>query len=330
MSAATPTVTVVVPIYNKLALLRRSLASIFRAADRHGGVEVVLVDNGSTDGSYEHALEYADRAIVDQVRGSISAVRNAGARRGRGRYLSFLDSDIVVAPDFFEQLDALLSGGVASAVGCECHLPDDPHWVERAWYVLTVPEDDGYRHYLNSGNFAITRELFEQVGGFPEEFLTGEDSEICRRIVARGATIYQSQRIAAQHLGNPKTLSGFFRRTRWHAGGVSDGRRVMWFQKVTLMTVAHGCLILAALSLAVVGRGTIRSLVAAAVLALAVPMATYVLRLTRVRRLANPVTSLFLIEVYYAARLAALAEIVVRRARARRTRASDRALSSRA
>lgn len=309
------TITVVVPIYNKLALLGPALTSIFDAAEHHGRVEVVLVDNGSTDGSYEHALSYGDRAVVLRAAGTVAAVRNAGARAGGAPYLSFLDSDMVVPRDFFVRLEAAFAGGVAPALGCECHLPDDPHWVERQWHLLTVPEDDGYRHYLNSGNFALTRELFDRVGGFPEECVTGEDTEICRRILAAGGTIYQSQRLATKHLGNPKTIGGFFRRMRWHGLSASDGRRIMWHQKSTVMTVANAALVAAALVLVL--RGTRWSLWTAGALVLAVPTATYVLRLTRVRRAVNPLTALVLIEVYYAARLAALGGIVARLSRER-------------
>ncbi len=322
-------ITVVVPIYNKLALLRPALASIAEAARQHAGVEMVLVDNGSTDQSYEHAQTYADRATILRVEGTVAAVRNAGARVGAGKYLSFLDSDMLVPRDFFVRLEETFESGVAPAIGCESHLPDDPHWVERAWHVLTVPEDDGYRHYLNSGNFAITRSLFDRIGGFPEEYVTGEDTEICRRIVAAGETIYQSQRLATKHLGNPKTLAGFFRRMRWHGLSASDGTRVLWEQKATRMTVANALLLTAAAGLLVLRQSRSTALLALA-LALVVPVATYVLRLWRVRRLVDPIVSLVLIELVYAARFSALVTIVWRLRGLRRPRRVERARTTRA
>ena len=325
------TITVVVPIYNKRDLLRAALESITAAAERHGRVEIVLVDNGSTDGSYEIAGAFADRADVAQRRGSISHVRNWGARRGTGRYLSFLDCDMVVAPDFFVNLEALFASGVADAVGCECHLPDDPVWHERIWHELTVREDDGYRAYLNSGNFAMTRSLFERVGGFPEDFATGEDTEICRRIVALGERIYQSQTIASQHLGNPKTLREFFRRLRWHGLSITDGRRLHWHRSTIMMltdvaSLAAGLAVLVAPTRLSVGE----RLGVAAPLVLAVPTLTYAFRIRQVRRFVSPIPALFLTQLLFLARASAFAAVVHTLLRARRADMTGDAGSERA
>lgn len=314
-----PRFTVVVPILNKRALLVPALASVFRAAARRRDVEVVLVDNGSTDGALEVARSYADRAVVHEMRGTISALRNWGARRGTGAYLAFVDSDVVVPDDYFDRLDAEFAAGRARAVGCEYHLPDAPTLVERVWHQLTVREDDAFRHYINAGNFAMTRALFERVGGFPEDFETGEDTELCARIRALGEPIYQSQTLAAQHLGNAKTLGAFYRRLRWHARGISDGRRII-LHKPTVMMLANVALLAAAVVLvaAPLPVPLAARVVAAAALALCVPLVTYAFRLAQVRRSVNLPVALLLIEIFYAARAAAFVEAAVRLRRARR------------
>lgn len=302
-------ITTVVPVFNRAELLARCLDAIGRAADRHGGVEVVLVDNGSTDGAADVMRAYAERAAhpvrVVAHAGTIAAVRNHGARLGTGRYLSFLDADILVAEDHFVELERLFTGGTADAFGCEAHLPDAPCWSERVWHELTVRRDDGYRLYLNSGNFAVTRAMFERVGGFPEDFATAEDSEICRRIVAAGGRIYQSQKIAVKHLGNPKTLAGFYRRMRWHARQPRDGRgRLYLLTRVALLDVALAVLaalvLLGPLRLAPGARA-----VDALGLLLLVPLAVYAERLRRVRRWVNPAPALALVQLMLAARVAA-------------------------
>ena len=301
----TPRITAVVPVFNRVHLVQPALASIMRAADRHGGVEVVIIDNGSTDGAESVVDSYADLAIVVRARGPIAALRNVGARSGAARYLSFLDSDVIVGDDYFVRLDELFVSGVAEALGCETHLPEEPCWSERVWHDLTVREDSGYREYINSGNFAITRAAFEEVGGFPENFETGEDSELCRRLRILGHRIYQSQTLAVRHLGNPKTVSGFYRRLRWHALQTRDGNgSILLATRVALANIA---LVSTSLALAAVPSGVAWSIRAAAVLGatLLLPSAIYAFRVRQVGRAVNPFAAFILVEVMLAARVAA-------------------------
>jgi glycosyltransferase involved in cell wall biosynthesis len=285
--------TVVVPVYNKAALLAQALASVERARAGRDDVELVVIDNESTDGSADVARTFHP-AVVERSRGNVSRLRNLGVARGRGDRLVFVDSDVVVRPDYFARLDELFASGLADAYGCEYHLPDAPVWSERVWHELNVREDDGYRVYLNAGNFALPRDRFEAVGGFPEGFDTGEDTELCRNLVLAGCRIYQSQLLAAQHLGNPKTLGGFFRRLRWHGLSVGDGDRLVLRHKSTVMMLANAALVALGALVVLAAPGRPLAWGAAAALVLAVPVVTYVYRFATVRRFVNPLAALLL------------------------------------
>jgi hypothetical protein len=249
----------------------------------------------------------------------VAQVRNWGASRGSGRYLCFLDCDVTVPEGYFDRLVALFDRKVAEALGCELGIPDDPHWSERVWWQLTVSTGDRYCKYLNSGNFAITRAMFDAVGGFPEDFETAEDTEICVRILAQGGRIYQSDELFGVHLGNPKSVAAFFRRMRWHGLGISDGRRVQLHHRATIMLLVNlGLLAGAGVLLAAVPSIPLAVRVALAVACvLAVPVATYLFRAREARRWPNPLLALALIEVLYAARTSAFVTAVWRVARAR-------------
>ena len=95
MSRPDPRVTVVVPTRNVIRTIRACLASV-RAQD-YPGVELVVVDNASTDGTFEVAVELADLA----VRGGPerSAQRNRGVELASGDFVLWIDSDMVLAPD---------------------------------------------------------------------------------------------------------------------------------------------------------------------------------------------------------------------------------------
>src|SRR4051794_35784510 len=101
-----PRVSVVVPIYNVEAYLRECLESL--AAQTFEDLEVIMVDDGSTDGSAAIAEAFAARdarfVLVTQANGGLSAARNTGIDVATGEFLAFVDSDDVVAPNAYELL----------------------------------------------------------------------------------------------------------------------------------------------------------------------------------------------------------------------------------
>lgn len=103
--------TVVIPYYNAGATLPEALASAF-AVD-WPEYEVLLIDDGSTDAESMRALremekQYPRLRVVRQENAGLSAVRNLGARLARGEFITFLDADDRVAPDFYRRAVALL------------------------------------------------------------------------------------------------------------------------------------------------------------------------------------------------------------------------------
>src|SRR3954470_10398453 len=115
-----PRVSVVVPIYNVEPYLRHCLDSL--AAQTFTDLEVVMVDDGSTDRSAEIARAYSARdprfRLVRQPNRGLSAARNTGIDATGGEFLAFVDSDDVVAPTAYEQLvDALDASGSDLATG---------------------------------------------------------------------------------------------------------------------------------------------------------------------------------------------------------------------
>ncbi|MYW64728.1 glycosyltransferase [Streptomyces sp. SID8379] len=116
----TPRLTVVVPIYNVEEYLGACLESL--SAQTVRDLEVVMVDDGSTDGSGEIARDFAERddrfRLVEQANAGLGAARNAGARHARGTHLAFVDSDDVIPVGAYElMLDSLAESGSDFATG---------------------------------------------------------------------------------------------------------------------------------------------------------------------------------------------------------------------
>ena len=313
-----PRVSVVVPVFNKAPFLATALDSIVAAVRSYGGAELIVLDHGSTDGSRE-LLEsrYAREAQIADFRGgTIAAVRNHGVRLATGVVLSFIDADCVIPPNYLERLVEVLAATGAAATGAEVVPPPAPGWVEDVWYRLHRRTTDGEQEWIGSANLAVRRDAFDAVGGFDERLVTGEDTELCQRLRDRGYRIYESKQLTAVHLDNPKTLGDFYRKELWRGLGMFGTVRAGAIDKPTAMTVVHVVLCAAAvLALAAAPWPIPPRLGAAAGLVLAVPAATLVYRGLGGGSVGRPLRALLLYEVYYAARAAALARIMVRAGR---------------
>ena len=89
-----PTVSIIIPVHNGAALLERSLAAITWATP--APLEVIVVDDGSTDGSGEIARRYGAKVLETGRRSGPARARNLGARAARGDIVLFIDADVRV------------------------------------------------------------------------------------------------------------------------------------------------------------------------------------------------------------------------------------------
>lgn len=102
-------ISVIVPVYNKAPWLAECLDSILLSAgDALEQLEILLVDDGSTDGSGEICREYARRypqiQLLEKPNGGVASARNAGLSRATGAYIAWVDPDDLVAPEWFPAL----------------------------------------------------------------------------------------------------------------------------------------------------------------------------------------------------------------------------------
>jgi glycosyltransferase involved in cell wall biosynthesis len=101
-----PLLSLVVPVYNVAPFLERCLDSL--AAQNLDGMEIVFVDDGSTDDCpailARYAAQHAEMRVIRQENGGLSAARNTGLDHIRGEYLAFVDSDDWIAPDYYRRL----------------------------------------------------------------------------------------------------------------------------------------------------------------------------------------------------------------------------------
>lgn len=99
--------SIIIPLYNKRPYVERTLRSVF--AQTFTDYEVLVVDDGSTDGSAELVQQYTDARlhIYRKENGGVCSARNYGIRKAQGDYIAFLDADDEWHPEFLSALDNL-------------------------------------------------------------------------------------------------------------------------------------------------------------------------------------------------------------------------------
>ncbi|MCU1382477.1 MAG: wbbL 2, partial [Acidobacteria bacterium] len=226
-----PRVSFVIPVRNDAARLETCLRSILRNDYRSGDVEIIVVDNGSSDGSAEVATQLGARVIrVDQ--GRVAELRNRGAALASTEVLAFVDADNeIVAGWVYAALACLQLPGVGAA-GALCHAPADGTWVQRAYsHLRGAPHGQHEADWLGSGNLVVWRRAFESVNGFDSSLETCEDVDFCHRLRARGLRLVSDARLKSVHHGDPATLRDVFSSERWRGRDnlrVSFRRPLSW------------------------------------------------------------------------------------------------------
>jgi glycosyltransferase involved in cell wall biosynthesis len=106
-AGALPLVSIVIPCFNDEGFLGEAIESAL--AQTHAEVEVIVVDDGSTDGSGELARSFGSRVrVTRKPNGGLSSARNRGVDIARGDYVTFLDSDDILMPEFVAKTASLL------------------------------------------------------------------------------------------------------------------------------------------------------------------------------------------------------------------------------
>lgn len=221
--------SIVIPCYNQLRYTRMCLAAVAEKLPAGAKVEVVVVDDGSTDGSFEWLTEHARkrdwlRVVRNEVNSGFVEAVNLGAQASRGELLVLLNNDCLPLPDWLQALRRTFRQRAdAGAVGGKLVFPDGR--LQEAGGVVFrdgTAAKIGYRDidvnaplynfvrrvdYCSGALLATPRALFLELGGLDQRYAPAyyEDTDYCFKVRERGLEVYYQNESAAIHVEGATT-----------------------------------------------------------------------------------------------------------------------------
>jgi glycosyltransferase involved in cell wall biosynthesis len=234
-----PTLSIILPTYNRVTLLRNAIAALLRQTAPAGSYEIVVVDNNSSDGTSEAVAAIGDPRlrVIREPRQGLSYARNAGLDATSAPIVAFTDDDVEAAPGWVETIvSSLEAHPQADGVGGRV-LPawtrQRPSWLTREhWAPLALQDHgDGRRIFdrsrptgLVGANVAFRREVFERIGLFSKDFQrvkegigSTEDHDLLSRLYAAGGRMLYEPRLLVMARVQPDRYDRGYHR-RWHEG----------------------------------------------------------------------------------------------------------------
>jgi glycosyltransferase involved in cell wall biosynthesis len=209
-----PVASVVVPAYNAAATIGDCISSLLALHAPREGFEVLIVDNGSTDGTRDVVRTFGAgvRMISEATRGA-AAARNRGIREARGSRIAFTDADCVVDPDWLGALLDPLDDPAIGVVGGSISSRRPCNRVElfgEMIHDMRVAIEESNPPYVATGNWGSRRDVLLDVGLFDETLLRGQDVDLAWRIHLAGYRLVHEPRALVSHQ-NERTVWGLMR-----------------------------------------------------------------------------------------------------------------------
>lgn len=207
-------ISVVIPTHNRKDLLREELLLLSTPRLVETNMEVIVVVDGGTDGTWEMLQElsvpYTMRSI-NQMQSGPSVARNNGARAANGDLLIFLDDDLLPKPQLVDEhiafhlqdpnavvLGRLLPADTGNKGGWNIW---EEQVLEKHYHAMSSGHRPPAGRRLYSGNFSVRKQAFFDAGGFNEQMKRGEDVELGFRLEEAGQKFHFNPEAAAIHRG---------------------------------------------------------------------------------------------------------------------------------
>ncbi len=219
--------SIIIPLYNKQQTIRRALYSAYDQVNSiDGPIEIIVVDDGSTDNSVQEVINVQDEIgtnhirLLEQANQGVSSARNHGVAVAKSEMVAFLDADDTYKPTFLSTIERLIEGhpecdlfGTAYEFICcvkGSRKPARLAGVDKRldtqrlenFFVSAVRGDLPFC----SSSFCVRKKIFLQNGGFPEGESMGEDQSFFSQIALRHNIAFSPNICANYYIGVSNSL----------------------------------------------------------------------------------------------------------------------------
>jgi glycosyltransferase involved in cell wall biosynthesis len=194
-----PLVSVIIPTYNSADYIEEALQSVFEQTFQD--FEIIVIDDGSTDGTGEVLKKYGDRiSYLFQENNGPSSARNRGIRAARGEYIAFLDADdLWVSTKLEKQVSLFLQRkGLGMVTTGACSFDEKGVFGYSADKRKTLMVGDIARNIFLRSNIGtptvmVRKEIFDSIGFFEENIRQSEDDNMWIRIAKKPSATDDAQ-----------------------------------------------------------------------------------------------------------------------------------------
>ncbi|NJL19690.1 MAG: glycosyltransferase family 2 protein [Leptolyngbyaceae cyanobacterium SM1_3_5] len=205
MSSSNPLVSVIIPCYNAKPYVGEAIESALNQT--YTNVEVIVVDDGSTDRSVEVVRSLGDRVRLEQIdHQGACAARNLGLQLSQGEFIQFLDADDVLLTNKLETQVPVLQANQADLVFCNGYLFGDDRPQRPIKKLLNLPSPDGCDPFIYclSNGFGTEgplhrRQFLEKVKGFRKGLAGAQEVDLHIRLGAAGVRIHKLNDFLFKH-----------------------------------------------------------------------------------------------------------------------------------
>jgi len=188
-------ISLVIPAFNEEKYLGRTLDSAMRARENYQNpflIEIIVVNNGSTDGTEAIALSYGAKVVLEEKR-CISSVKNKGAYSASGSLVGFLDADSLVTSHMFNSIEETMSSGLYVGGGTRIELERMSLGLYFTRCITVLPAK--WLLGIMGGLLFTEKKIFEDIGGFDESLYCAEDTKFALELKKYGTKAGKKFRI---------------------------------------------------------------------------------------------------------------------------------------
>ena len=204
--------SVVIPLYNKKHTIRECIASVL--SQSYQDFELLVIDDGSTDNSFQVVSEYSDNRIriVQQSNGGVSSARNLGLKLAKSKYVALLDADDLWMPDYLEKMNSFIESYPFCALyGSRQYVVDGKGYKklsdtlgQEQFYLFHKEEYFKYATdaiLFHTSAVIVNKEIIQAHGlSFNTNLKTGEDLDFFFRIALKENTAFLNEPLTVYNL----------------------------------------------------------------------------------------------------------------------------------